>query len=132
MDALTEAGDPALPDVTSYKRMIAKAIIFKAAHRLTRPFPQVQAQLAAYVTALLALKYGSAISLDMIWQQQGISPALEGLISTWLTKIYEMVRETGGERLPSEWVKKAECWTYVRNGAFPPPSTAIRELQQAV
>ena len=41
-------------DVAAYKGMIAKAIVFKAAHRLTRPFRQVQAQLAAYVVALLA------------------------------------------------------------------------------
>lgn len=37
---------------------------------------------------------------------------------------------TGGERFPSEWVKKAECRVLVQKGAFPEPAT-MREIGAA-
>ena len=45
MEALSEADDQSPPDVTAFKHMVAKAIVFRTAHRLTKPFRQVQAQL---------------------------------------------------------------------------------------
>lgn len=129
MEALSEADDQTLPDLTTFKRMVAKAIVFRAAHRLTRPFRQVQAQLAAYVVSLLATRLGDRISLDLIWQQQGLSPAFEAMISDWLTRTYDIIRQTGGERLPSEWVKKPECWALVQKGEFPIPAGPVPELQ---
>ncbi len=129
MEALSEADDQTLPDLTVFKHMVAKAIIFRTAHRLTKPFRQVQAQLAAYVVSLLATRLGDRISLDLVWQQQGLSPAFEALISDWLARTYEIIRETGGERLPSEWVKKPECWALVQKGVFPEGEVNIREIQ---
>ncbi len=129
MEAMSEAGEQPPLDVAEYKRMIAKTILFRTTHKLTRPFRQVQAQLAAYVVALLAGRLGDRISLEAIWQQQELSPAFQALISQWLEKAYEIIRETGGERLPSEWVKKAECWALVRQGNYPAPQGTIRELQ---
>lgn len=132
MEALSEAGDQSPPDLTAFKHMVAKAIVFRTAHRLTKPFRQVQAQLAAYVVALLATRLNGRISLDLVWQQQGLSPAFEAMISDWLTRTYEIIRETGGERLPSEWVKKPECWALVQRGEFPEPPVAVKEVQAAV
>lgn len=132
MEELGESGDQKLPDVHEYRRMIAKAILFRTSHRLTRPFKQVQAQLAAYVVALLAQRLGDRISLETIWQQQGLSPAFEALISSWLETAYQIIRETGGERLPSEWVKKPECWSFVQGGDFAQPGPGIREMQSTL
>lgn len=131
MDALAESEDQTLPDVAAFKRMVAKTIIFRTAHRLTRPFKQVQAQLAAYVVALLAQRLEDRISLETVWQQQRLSPAFEALISDWLERTYEIIRKSGGERLPSEWVKKPECWVLVQQGQFPEPGPEVRELQSA-
>ncbi|HEY9233822.1 MAG TPA: AIPR family protein [Phenylobacterium sp.] len=128
MEALSQTADQELPDLAAYKRMIAKTILFRTTHRLTRPFRQVQAQLAAYVVALLAERIGERISLDAIWQQQGLSPAFENLISEWLGAAYRIIRDTGGERLPSEWVKKPECWALVRKGEYAEPTGPVREI----
>lgn len=131
MESMSEAGEQPLLDVAEFKRMIAKTILFRTTHKLTRPFRQVQAQLAAYVVALLAQRLGDRISLETIWQQQELSPAFQALISQWLERAYEIIRDTGGERLPSEWVKKAECWALVRQGNYPMPDGPVRELQAA-
>jgi hypothetical protein len=122
----------ALPDVATYKRIVARGILFRAAHRHTRRnFEQVQAQLAAYVVALIANRIGNRLSLDTIWQEQGISAGLEDLVAAWAREIYDVIRATGGERLPSEWVKKPEAWMRVKAAHYSDPSPAIRELQQA-
>lgn len=131
MESMSEAGEQPPLDVAEFKRMIAKTILFRTTHKLTRPFRQVQAQLAAYVVALLAQRLGDRISLETIWQQQELSPAFQALISQWLERAYEIIRDTGGERLPSEWVKKAECWALVRQGNYPMPDCPVRELQAA-
>lgn len=131
MESMSEAGEQPPLDVAEFKRMIAKTILFRTTHKLTRPFRQVQAQLAAYVVALLAQRLGDRISLETIWQQQELSPAFQALISQWLERAYEIIRDTGGERLPSEWVKKAECWALVRQGNYPMPDGPVRELQAA-
>jgi hypothetical protein len=131
MDLMSEAGGQLPLDVAAYKRMVAKAILFRTTHQLTRPFKQVQAQLAAYVVSLLADRLGDQIALETIWQHQGLSPDFQVLISRWLEKAYEIIRETGGERLPSEWVKKPECWQFVQRGAYPDPGAGIRELQSS-
>lgn len=131
MEALSKADDQTLPDLAAFKRMVAKAIVFRTAHRLTKPFRQVQAQLAAYVVAVLAMRLGSRISLDAVWQQQGLSPEFEAMISDWLARTYEIIRQTGGERLPSEWVKKPECWAFVQKGEFPEGAKTVKEVQPA-
>ena len=120
-----------LPDVTTYKRLIAQAILFRAVYKHTRRnFEQVQAQLAAYVVAILSNQLGERLSLDTIWQVQGISPGLEALIATRAKEIYNVIRATVGERLPSEWVKKPEAWARIRSATYSQPSSAIRELQR--
>ena len=131
---MEEAAKPsaALPDVAEYKRMVAKAILFKTVYKLVRPrFQQIQAQLTAYVVAVVAARLGDRLSLEAVWQQQALSPALERLAIGWATAIYDLIRRTGGERLPSEWVKRPECWAQVRGATLPEPSEFVRELQLA-
>ena len=75
MDSLRdpEGQPPApLPDVTTFKTMIAKAILFKKTHALVRPmFPAFQGNIAAYLVSLLADRLGDRIDLDKIWAKQG-------------------------------------------------------------
>lgn len=127
--AMADQPSPPLPDVQEFKRIVAKAILFRAAHRATRAhFQQVQAQLAAYTVALVARRLGSSLSLDQIWQQQTVSAGLEAAMAAWAGEAYDVIRETGGERLPSEWVKRPECWAAVQAGKFKAAPAGLREL----
>lgn len=129
MTAMAEKSEPQLPDVQGFKRIIGQAILFRAAHRSARArFQQVQAQLAAYTIALVGKRLGGSLSLDQIWQQQAVSSALEALMNTWAAEAYEVIRSTGQERLPSEWVKKPECWAAVQAASFTPAPAGVREL----
>lgn len=118
-----------LPDVPSYKRIVAKAILFKKAHAVVRPmFPAFQANVAAYVVAVVANRLGERLDLDRIWQRQSLSPELVQQIQVWATEVNGVLHRTAQGRMVSEWAKKAECWQSVRGEKYSAVSDAIPEI----
>ncbi len=133
MDSLREEeGKPSapLPDVATYKAMIAKAIIFKKTHTLVRPmFPAFQGNVAAYLVSLIADRLGGRLDLDRIWIQQDISPALKEQIKLWATEVNGVLHRTSKGKMISEWAKKPECWEAVRSATYSPVRNGIPELR---
>lgn len=129
---MAELNDGAIPmpDVTAYKRIIAQAILFKATQRQVRTagFQAYQANIATYTLALVADRLGPRLSLDAVWQRQGLSPALEAQIRTWASEVNDVLRRTAGERMISEWAKKPECWAAVRQAGYSQAAATIPEL----
>lgn len=132
MDRLSSGnGEPpnGLPDVPAYKRTIAKAILFKKAHAIVRPmFPAFQANVAAYVVAVVANRLGKRLDLDRIWQRQSLSHELVQQIQSWATEVNDVLHRTSHGRMVSEWAKKAECWEMVRGADYSTVSDGIPEL----
>lgn len=119
-----------LPDVAAYKRMIAKAIIFKTVHKLVRPmFQAFQANVAAYTVSILSERIGDRLDLDKIWQQQALSDQLREQIQVWAREVNERLHASGSGRMISEWAKKAECWDAVLKGPISEPFAGIPELR---
>lgn len=133
MDGFKEVdGQPStpLPGVADYKRMIAKAIIFKKVQKLVRPmFPAFQANVAAYAVSVLADRLGPRIDLDAIWARQDLSAQLQEQIMAWAREIHDVLLRTGGGRMISEWAKKAECWDAVREHTYSVPVDGIPEVR---
>lgn len=125
-----EALNLPLPDVISYKRMIAQAIIFKTAQKNIRPmFPAFQANIAAYTVSILSEKLGNQIDLDKIWQHQAVSVAFQEQIQAWAREVNELLHATSAGRMISEWAKKLECWDAVRKGPISAPLGNIPEFR---
>jgi hypothetical protein len=119
-----------LPDLVAYKRMVAKAIIFKAAQKLIRPmFPAFQANVVAYTVSVLSERIGNRLDLDKIWQQQALSSRLQEQIQAWAREVNEALHTTAEGRMVSEWAKKAECWEIVRNRNLSSPLAGIPEVR---
>jgi hypothetical protein len=119
-----------LPDVSAYKQMIAKAILFKRTQALVRPmFPAFQANVAAYVVALVANRLGEKIDLDKIWLRQDVSPEMRVQIQTWASEVNKVLHDSAGGRMISEWAKKPECWDAVRSATYSDPSEGIPEVR---
>jgi hypothetical protein len=132
MDMLSSANGqsvPGLPDVAAYKRIIAKAILFKKAHSIVRPmFPAFQANVAAYVVALVANRLGERLDLDRVWQRQSLSQELIQQIRSWATEVNDVLHRSAHGRMVSEWAKKAECWHIVRGEDYSTVSDGIPEF----
>lgn len=117
-------------EVAEYKRMIAKVIIFKAAHKLIRPmFAAFQANVTAYTVAVMSKKIGSGLDLERIWQQQDISEQLREQIQRWARQVNGALHRGAKDRMVSEWAKKAECWDFVQAAPLSPASAEIPEVR---
>jgi hypothetical protein len=133
MESLANNGSAPEPDVPMFKQMIAKAILFKATHRLVRPmFQAFQANVAAYLVSVLAGKLGSKMDLDKIWLQQDISPQLKQQLATWANEVNDALHKSANGRMVSEWAKKAECWDVIRAVAFTSPLADIPEARSEI
>ena len=98
-------------DVAAFKQMIAKAILFKAAHRLVRPmFQAFQANVAAYLVSVVVSRLGSKMDLDKIWIEQDLSSQLKQQLATWANEVNDALHRSANGRMVSEWSKKTECW----------------------
>ena len=120
-----------LPDVLEYKSMIAQVILFKAAHKLIRPkFPAFQANVTAYLVAVLSKTLGDRLDLSMIWQNQGISTGLGTQILTWSTEVNRLLHESAGGRMISEWAKRKECWEILSAHKYSAANNEIIEIKR--
>jgi len=125
-----EGVEAKLPTAPDYKAMIAKAKIFRDTQKLVRPmFQAFQANVAAYVVALLADKLGDRMDLERIWSRQAISPELKAQIEIWAKEINDVLHRTAGGRMISEWAKKPECCNAVLGASFSSPSESIPEVR---
>jgi hypothetical protein len=116
-------------DAAYFKRMIAKAILFKTAHKLVRPmFPAFQGNITVYLVSLLSLKLGSKMDLAKIWLQQDISAELKQHLGIWAGEVNKVLQKTAHGRMISEWAKKPECWTAFQDFEFSAPRGDIPEV----
>lgn len=105
------------PDQTWFRRLIAIAVLYRAAEKKIRSmkFPAYSAQVIAYVVAAISHRAGGRVDFDRLWSKQTISPELEKLIDEWALKLDALLRQSAGQRNPSEWFKKGECWKDIQN-----------------
>ncbi len=125
-------GDPPLPapDVAAFKAMVAKALVFKATHKLVRPmFQAFQANVAAYTVSLLSHQAGDRFDLDRVWSRQGVSQELLAQLSVWAREVNDVLHRTAGGRMVSEWAKKPECKDAVLGASYSDPAAGIPELR---
>ncbi len=119
-----------LPGVAEYKAMIAKAKIFKDTQKLVRPmFQAFQANVAAYVVAVLSVRLGDRLDFDRIWIRQGVSQELLSQIAIWAREVNEVLHRTAGGRMVSEWAKKPECRDAVLGATYSEPAENIPEIR---
>ncbi|MDD3030557.1 MAG: AIPR family protein [Alphaproteobacteria bacterium] len=132
MEAMKPESDETarLPTVADYKKVIAKAIIYKTAQKIVRPsFPAFQANITTYVVALLGNKLGNKLDLETIWAKQEVSSTLQQMILAWAHKVNEVLHSSAEGRMISEWAKKPECWEKVRLGRYPDAGGEIPEIK---
>lgn len=118
-----------LPNVSEYKNMISKAILFKAAHKLIRPlFPAFQANVTAYTVAIISKSAGDKFDFEKVWAKQSLSPELLEMIAIWSKEVNELLHRTASGRMVSEWAKKAECKDIMLNSTYSAPFEGIPEF----
>ncbi len=133
MEALTPAEGqeaPPLPNVATWKRMVAKAILFKETQKIVRPLvPAFQANVTVYTVALIANRLGSRIDLERIWNAQAISGEMKQQVRTWAEEVNRVLLSSASGRMVSEWAKKTECWQAVLGASYSQPVGSSPEMR---
>lgn len=119
-----------IPDVTRYKHAIAQTILFRTAQKIVRAggFQAYQANITAYTVAVLSEIVGSRLSLDAIWQRQGLSSQLSAYISKLAVRVNDILRDDAGARQVSEWAKRDECWDSLKASSLPALPADVPEI----
>lgn len=104
------------PDQGWFKRMIAIAVLYRASEKKIRSlkFQAYGAQITAYVVAGIAHRAGGRLDFERLWSRQSISPEMEQLITGWAPQLDALMRKSAGQKNPSEWFKKADCWKEIQ------------------
>lgn len=108
---------PVQVDEVWYQRLIALAILYRKTEQIVREeaFPAYRAIITVYTIASLGQLTGGRIDFARIWREQSISAELQALIRSWSHRLDELLRLSAGARMPTEWAKKEECWSAIRN-----------------
>lgn len=127
-----------LPDAGYYKALIAKAIIWRAAHFVVlkeREAGRIIAQPAnvtAYLVSFLSWATGGNVNFELIWQRQKLSVALVNLLRSWALVIDKRLQEGANGRMISEYAKAKKhsesCWEHIKATKLPIPDDLPPEL----
>ena len=135
MSALGEAeaaGKPVVPDPAFFKALVAKAIIFKAVHKTSRPLVSAfLANVTAYTVAVVADSYGEDFDLEKVWLRQGVSPQFIEQVEIWAREVNERLHETANGKMISEWAKRPECKSAMFSRPFSPPAVDVPEARRS-
>lgn len=116
------------PNIDDFRKLVAKAILFKAATKVIRPkFQAFQGNITTYTLSLLALKLGRRINFEIIWKNQDISDPLKNQILIWAIEVQKQLQNSSSGRMLSEWAKKAECWQQLKAQKYSEPLKTIPE-----
>jgi hypothetical protein len=125
-----EAGSPIpLPDVMTYKRMIAQVIIYQTVQSMVRRmFRAFQGNVATYLVSVLSDRLGHRVDLEKIWAKQDISEPLKEQLRIWASEVNDVLHRSSGGRMISEWAKRPECWEAVRSATYSEVIKGIPEV----
>lgn len=128
--AAPEGQELQLPTTADFKKMIAKGKIYRESQKLIRPmFQAFQANITAYTVSVVSMLIGTRIDLEKIWNNQAVSSELLKQIEVWARQVSEILHESAGGRMISEWAKKPECKLAIFAATYSPVASGIPEVR---
>ena len=118
-------------DAVEYRSIVARAIIFKNVQKIVKAaaYPSFQANIITYTVSIVSMLAGDRISMEAIWRRQGLSDELSAFVRRIADLVDERLRRSAGARMLSEWAKKEECWTELRDLDWPQVPDGIPEIR---
>lgn len=114
--------DPVRFDEAWYRRMVARAILFRRLEKIVSAQSWYnggyRANIVAYSIAMLSralARNGQSLDHDAIWKQQGLDSKLEKLLAGIASIANDQLAGSGrGVSNVTEWAKKEECWEHMK------------------
>jgi len=115
---------PQAPDATYFKRLVAKAILFRECDRIVgrQEYGGYKANVVTYTVAWLSYVTGQRVDLESIWEKQAPSAALTRALLELSQEVWDHLNHPPASvRNISEWAKREACWTTLRDKPHPLP-----------
>ncbi len=102
-------------DLQYFRRLIAKAILFRSAEVLFNSLglSGLRSQSVAYSVAWMAVQSDWRINLDQVWEKQSISKTMEEVVKATCKEAHQHILGQTGN--PAEAAKKENCWNTFKN-----------------
>lgn len=130
MSRMRDRGNPA-PEITTFQRLIAKAILFRRAERIVsdQDFGGYRANIVAYTLAKLSHATAQRVDLDAIWEAQSLDAPVEDAIAELSRLAYDVLvdRAPSGANI-TEWAKRDRCWILLREAPWDVPHLLAEAL----
>jgi hypothetical protein len=119
-----------IPTEETFKRLVAKAILFKEADKLVRAqnFGGYKANIVTYTLAYIYFKTAQRINLETIWEEQKVSEQLRNAIARVSQEVFSLISSPPGQQNVTEYCKKEACWKAVKALEIDLPSELTGEL----
>jgi hypothetical protein len=120
------------PDSAYYRRLVARAILYKRAERVARAhkFPAYRANAIAYTLSLVSYRTAGRVDLEGIWNRQEVSESLANVMYDWMAEVYDEIIASAGQRNITEWCKKEDCWRQIQTLSVSVPRELEDELSE--
>ncbi|NQD88849.1 AIPR family protein [Paenarthrobacter sp. CM16] len=113
-----------VPDEEYFRRVIAKAILWRKAEAAITNLQlgAYRAATVAYTLALLSYKTAQRIDLGKLWQRQDLPEDVLAAIVDLAPLVHERIVSSAGTRNVTEWAKRKECWADIQSMDWQPPA----------
>jgi hypothetical protein len=114
-----------LPDERYFKRLVAKAILFRECDRIVgqQEFGGYKANIVTYTVAWLSYLTGQRIDLERVWEDQRPSEEVRAAMVELSKAVWEHLNHPPPyAKNLSEWAKREACWTTLRDKPHPLPN----------
>ena len=116
---------PLAPDDTYFKRLVAKAILFRECDRIVgqQAYGGYKANVVTYTGAWLSYLTGQRVDLDSVWEKQAPSEAVSRALLELSQEVWDHLNHPpSNARNISEWAKREACWVALREKPHPLPN----------
>jgi hypothetical protein len=130
-ELMMRMGDtPPSVDASYCRRLIAKAILFKATDKIAyvQGVGSNKSYVTTYTVARIVQSTGRRIDLDTIWRQQRLTPALSAAVEDLVPVVNDVITHPLRGTHVGEWAKRPECWEAVLATGWMPPGGLIADL----
>jgi hypothetical protein len=128
MARLSERQQSHLPDDAFFRRLVAKAILFRQTEKIvhSQKYGGYRANIVTYSIAWLSHQTGQRLDLVRIWRNQALPSELEESIRTVSKAAYDHLVQGAKGGNVTEWAKREACWDEFKKMTIPNiPSLAI-------
>ena len=130
MAIVGDTSPPPVVDETSFRNLIAKAILFRQTESIVsaQQYGGYRAQIVSYTIARLVRATEERLDLQSIWLAQGLSPVVRNAIAELSRPVQaSLVAPPNGANI-SEWCKNVKAWMRVEAIPWKVPAALEAEL----